>query len=249
VADKTGQVNCAPPKQAQILVLAAPPETPANRLRELPGEEQPGPGSAPGDTDQGAQTAPGAGPETPAEKSPGPSFCGHAGFQRYWRQWLGVVEAFAQGGTPQVDEESFSALRSTLLEQCWVHPRTGTEVSAEVLKHLEAIVEPWVTPRALAQMDGATLTSLWVRCRQLDREMGNRERVPLGRLLGLLALLGVVGALGWLISRVQKWPAFLKPAAHWVRATVAAQPVLYLAVTIPVVVLVVIFVLARLLRS
>ena len=48
----------------------------------------------------------------------GPPFRASAALRNGWRQWVNVVEAFVQGGKPQVNEQAYALLRATLLEHC-----------------------------------------------------------------------------------------------------------------------------------
>jgi serine/threonine protein kinase len=166
-----------------------------------------------------------------------------AALRRGWREWLGVVEAFAEGSTPQVNEAAYGHLRKTLLDHC--RAEAGNAERPPVLRRLETIVEPWLSAQNLAQTDRHTLTSLLSRCQELDEDLLGPRRPAFGPLLGLLALLGVAGVVGWIWSSAN-WTLSLKPAVAWVRTAFVASPLLFLGVTVPAVLLLAVVVLSRL---
>jgi serine/threonine protein kinase len=183
----------------------------------------------------------------PADAPPAPPFRAGEDLRRCWGQWLAVVEAFARGGQVRVSEKGYRALHGRLLEHCRAPGGGGARPA--VLECLESVVEPWLTPRTLATTDRETLASLLLQCAEMDRELCGRERRSLWPVAALAAVLAVALALGWYASRLHGWPAAVDPVTDWVCALVGARPVLFLAATVPAVLLGVLFGLSRLLRT
>jgi hypothetical protein len=188
-------------------------------------------------------------PADPApETAPAPTqpFRTNAAFRRCWQQWVGVLETFFAGGRLSVDDASYRTLRASLLEHCRA-PAAGGPRPA-VLGVVEGIVEPWLTLQALARTDRETLSSLLLRCHQLDGELTSRLG---GRawLLVPLALLAVIGGLGWCLVRWQDLPAAVKPLAGRAWMFIEANPLLFVGIALPAVVCGVVFLFSRILRA
>jgi serine/threonine-protein kinase len=168
--------------------------------------------------------------------------------RRCWRQWVGVVEALARGGRVEVSTEGYRALRGRLLEHCRP-PAADGATRPPLLERLESVVEPWLTPQALAGTDRQTLASLLRHCAELDRELCGRVRRSRWPLIGVAAALALAAAAGWYAIQQHGWPAPVEPAVDWVSDLIEARPVLFLAATAPAVLLAVLFGLSRLLRT
>jgi serine/threonine protein kinase len=184
----------------------------------------------------------------PRDGPPGPPFRPPEELRHCWRQWVAVVDAFARGGRVEVSEEGYRALRGRLLEHCR-SPAPAGGPRPPILDRLESVVEPWLTPQTLAGTDRQTLASLRRHCAELDRELGGRERRSRWPLAGVAAALILAVGAGWYASQVHGWPSAVETSVDWVTDVVEARPVLFLAATVPAVVLAVLCGLSRLLRT
>jgi hypothetical protein len=112
--------------------------------------------------------APGASP--PAARLPAEQPA--ASLRPLWRAWCAVVEGLVHGEVGAVTEKEYQALHGSLLAAL----RTGGVAEGgprpAVLEHLEALVEPWLSLRALADLDRTTLAGLGDTCRRCDAELG-----------------------------------------------------------------------------
>ncbi len=170
-----------------------------------------------------------------------------AAVRRAWQQWTEVVEAITKGqDCTRVREEAYQLLHGQLLALCGAQAKAADPARRVRFQRLEAIAEPWLTARALASADRGTLAGVLQRCRAAGDELGCSRgvRVPwMG--LTVLAVLAVVGFLGWQLYRFQHSAA---PARSWFQALkriVQADPVLWTALALPVVILLSIVVVAR----
>jgi serine/threonine protein kinase len=184
----------------------------------------------------------------PAAAAAPPPFRAGDDLRHCWRQWLGVVAAFARGGRVEVSPEAYRALRGRLLEHSRP-PAADGAARPPLLERLESVVEPWVTPQALAGTDRQTLASLLRHCAELDSDMGGRERRSRWPLAGVAAALVLAAGAGWYACQQHRWPAAVEPAIDWVSDLVQARPVLFLAATVPAVLLAILCGLSRLLRA
>jgi hypothetical protein len=216
-----------------------------------PSEAAPAPEPAPPPEGLSSTQCPAtAEPVAPAAPDPAPDpaaapFRASPEFRKGWRDWLTVVGAFAQGRRVLVNEPAYRALHGALLAHC----RAGGDARPAVLRRLEAVVEPWVTPATLANTDSPTLASLVNHCARIDRELFGRERGPLWPWLAAALLLAGGAVLSLYLSGAQGLPAPVEAGMDWARDLTETRPLLVLGVTVPAVVLTVIVALARLLRT
>jgi serine/threonine protein kinase len=169
-----------------------------------------------------------------------------AALRKCWRQWLGVVEAFVQGGHPRLDGSAYAALHAALLNYCRPDPSDPGPRPA-LLKRIEALVEPWLSLRTLAMTDRDTLLSLLARCQTIDQEIGPNRRSM--RWLGAPLLVSLVAIGLWYLECTWRLTASVKPWSEQARRVVLARPVLSLGIAGVALVLVGLAALSRLLRK
>ncbi len=153
---------------------------------------------------------------------------------------MAIVEAFARGREPPLDEQAYRRLHREVLAAC----------RSRALPRLESLVEPWLAPAAFASADRATLSSLLDCCRRVEQEVfGPSESWNLARWAALVMVGLIAGAVGlyWRGVRVGAVPA--KPSLAALGEAVATHPVLSLTVGMPLVILLSISLVSRLLRS
>ena len=175
-----------------------------------------------------------------------PPYHPSAAFCKGWRQWVSVVEVFVQGGNARINEPAYRALRSALLEHCRLPAGTARPA---ILEQVEALLEPWVTPRRFAATDRETLGGLLERCRRVSRDLGITEGVS-WKWLSVLFFLAR-GAARVLVpgERGKRAGRRGSGVGRRVRALITAYPVPSLAAAATAVILVSIFLLSRLLRK
>jgi serine/threonine protein kinase len=160
-----------------------------------------------------------------------------------WNQWLAVIEAVTEGRRPSVSEPAYRTLHGQLTAAI----RTGIDRggSKAAWQGLDNIVAPWVTLRALAATDPATLADLRRRCRALGRHLGLLGQ-PLSRLgwAAALAFFLFAACMGALLFAVLPLDLSL-PSFSAVGRFVGKNPVVML---VPALALGSIFLLPRLLR-
>ncbi len=140
---------------------------------------------------------PEGGEPTQAVRSPGPEFApgcgaepvlaievpasaeGPATLQRAWRQWTAVVELFAlRRSRRHVDWQAYHNLHRALIEACRASAAAADEGERTFYRHLEDLALPWLTPKALAQVDREILFSLLLCCRRAEQELGRGPSGP-----------------------------------------------------------------------
>jgi hypothetical protein len=136
-----------------------------------------------------------AGQDTTAEQ---------AALRRSWQRWTAIVALFAlrRPGRHRVDPREYARLHQDLLQACRGLAGTAEELGRPFYRHLESLVEPWLTPQVLAEGDREVLLDLLGRVRRAGRglEVGRRalavRRWCATGVLFLAVALGVV-ALAW----------------------------------------------------
>jgi hypothetical protein len=166
-----------------------------------------------------------------------------------WKQWVAVVEGIAQGRPPQrLSEADYRALHRGLLNAC--RTRAGGHERQAQFQRLEELVEPWITPQALAATDAQTLQSLLLRSRQFERDLGwDPGGLNLWRWVAVLAVLGVAAALGLWLSRQQSGFSSLTSVGAALWMSIKTNSILSLTIGLPVVVLASVFLFTRFLRA
>jgi hypothetical protein len=162
---------------------------------------------------------------------------------------VAVVEAFAGRGNVWVNEPAYRALHAALLERCRAPADAAGGARPAVLARLEAVVEPWLTPRSLAAADRQTLASLLDHIAELERDLGVRHGIALGRLAALLAFLAIVSLVGWYVIHMRTWTPAVEACLDWLRGQFEKRPLLCIGAAVPVLVLAALGVLARWLRA
>jgi serine/threonine protein kinase len=92
-----------------------------------------------------------------------------------WRRWLAVVQARAAGRPFGLTEAAYKDLHRSLLWALRENHAVGN-LPPDVLSRAEAAVEPWVSLRALADLDHKTVPCLAQTCLALDELIAPRPR-------------------------------------------------------------------------
>jgi hypothetical protein len=171
--------------------------------------------------------------------------------RRSWRTWMSVVELFVRGGSrSRVREQEYRRLHAELRAACRGHAERTSGPVREFFRRLEAIVEPWVTPQALASTDRETLDALLTKCRRADELLGGAGwAATVFRAAAVLALVAGAGVLGWAFINPPGWAGPLRSFLRAAWASAERNPVLWSAVALPAVVLVIVWLFARALRA
>jgi hypothetical protein len=109
-----------------------------------------------------------------------------AALKTHWCRWVKIVELFARrrANRGRVDPQEYVRLHKELIANCraLAESAKANEVKAAVFRHVEELVEPWLTPSVLERADREILIHLLVRCRQVERQLGlgSRARMVLG---------------------------------------------------------------------
>jgi serine/threonine protein kinase len=174
-----------------------------------------------------------------------------ATLQKCWRQWLDIVEAFAQGDeTPLGGDRAYRDLHTGLLDLSRTQATAMGGNQQESLRQLTALVEPWVNLQALAAADRETLISLIVRCHVVERKLFGRRRDWSAWLWAAVLLMGFLTAVGgWFASRVGGDDLLPRMSITSLRHTIETHPVVAVIVVLPFVILLSITALVRLLRT
>jgi hypothetical protein len=99
--------------------------------------------------------------------------------QRAWRQWTAIVELFAlRRSRRHVDWQAYHDLHQALIEACRTRAAAADEAGRTFYRHLEDLALPWLTPKALAQVDQEILFSLLLCCRRAEQELGRQQPEP-----------------------------------------------------------------------
>ncbi|MFO0841670.1 MAG: hypothetical protein U0797_04610 [Gemmataceae bacterium] len=133
---------------------------------------------------------------------------------RCWQHWTAVVELFARRrpARHRVDPEEYGRLYQDLLEACRDMAARGER--RPLCEKLEALVQPWLTPKALGQADAELLQDLLRRCRQAEEELLGGTRPP-GREWVAVTLCVFAGAALVIWAPVWYWPSLLGQARGW----------------------------------
>lgn len=122
----------------------------------------------------GAITEDGAAPVPPLERSG--STTEPSTLQRCWHQWTSIVELFAlRRSRRHVDWQAYNTMHKELIEACRARAAVVDETKRAYYRHLEDLVLPWLTPKALAQADREILFSLLLCCRQEEQEIRRQQ--------------------------------------------------------------------------
>ncbi len=172
-------------------------------------------------------------------------------FRQYWQQWTAVVETLMAVGYAQVGEAKYRLGHGQLLETARFLADTTSGPRKKLFQRLVTLVEPWVTPQALAGIDRETLSRLQQRCQEFDRALGlGKEKGRFRPWLVAWVVSFVAAVVGFfLLAPRLRFPtnwAFSLPAL-W--NFLSANPLLLVILLVPVVVLGATFVLARSSRS
>jgi len=145
-------------------------------------------------------------------------------FAARWRRWSEIVRWFALQHKRRYNvlPEEYHALQGELLEYARHHAATADPAGFQLLRAVEEMVAPWVSPEAFARADREVLLQLLSRCEEVQRlvegrgaRRSNRRRAIV--MLGAAAILiGVVLVMG----SQDLWPA-AAGLARWPQRFVA----------------------------
>jgi hypothetical protein len=144
---------------------------------------------------------------------------GRAALRAGWRQWTAIVEAFARRrpARRRVSPQAYARLHQGLLAACRSLAETATEADKSYYQGLESLAGPWLTAEVLARTDRQLLGDLWLRCRQVQRELGGGPGFPaVWRWAVSVLLLGALAAavpfaqlMGWVrlptLGQIRDW--------------------------------------------
>lgn len=163
-------------------------------------------------------------------------------FCETWLVWTDVLTGLLRGEPHGVSEASYRLVHARLLETCRARSATAPEPLRSLLQQLECVAAPWLSVETLAMTDRDTLISLERRCRELSQQLGLRRSSRRSWLwiAGILFLVAVGVLCGMLTSRT----TFLRMRGELERL-VTSNPLLFLALIAPIVVLGVIYLFSR----
>jgi hypothetical protein len=124
--------------------------------------------------------------------------------RRKWQQWVDVVELFARRARrrSRVNPETYSMLHRDLVQTCRAFAsKTGTR-QQEFFCSLQEMVQPWLTPRILAQTEQTMLADLLDSSLRAEWQLTGRKRRPWLRrwMLRGIVLGSVAGGILWVAS-------------------------------------------------
>jgi serine/threonine protein kinase len=127
----------------------------------------------------GSEFTPQGCPDPPQPLEGSAPAAGPASLQRTWSQWTAIVELFAlRRSRRHVDWQAYHDLHQKLINACRTRALAAGESERAFYRHLEDLVLPWLTPKALAQVDRDILFSLLLCCRRAEQELGREELEP-----------------------------------------------------------------------
>jgi serine/threonine protein kinase len=152
---------------------------------------------------------PGCGPE-PDGPIEGPGQAAEpATLVKSWRQWTAIVELFAlRRSRRHVDWQAYQNLHQGLIEACRARAAAAGEVEQAFYRHLEDLALPWLTPKALAQVDREILFSLLLCCRRAEQELGIQLPAPVNRSSAYITMVRATAVflaltiVAWLVSLI-----------------------------------------------
>ena len=91
-----------------------------------------------------------------------------------WQRWTEFVAGIAgdKKRRVRIDPTEYEALHRALLAACQAMITRAQADAHTWLRHLQQVVEPWMTASSLEQIDNELLQDILVRCRAVDREIG-----------------------------------------------------------------------------
>jgi hypothetical protein len=167
-----------------------------------------------------------------------------------WREWTGVVEHSVAGRHARFNELGYRDLYHRLSVACESHRLGASEAAQTLFRKMAEVLKPWLTLQSLTSTDRETLASLCRRCKQIDGELGLVKKTSWPWAVAMIVLVAS-GGLGWLLIQDSSRFRFLDipTFASWWSFLEKKDPVVCLAVLLPLVVGVSLFLLKRLLRS
>ena len=120
-----------------------------------------------------------------------------------WRRWVKIVELFARERPfrRRVDPRAYGVLHKELISSCRSLAASSNEVDAAIYRFMEDIIQPWLSPVALARADREILLDLLDCCEQVERALIGRSRsLPLPLVLLLASFVSCFVFL-WMLDR------------------------------------------------
>jgi serine/threonine protein kinase len=167
-----------------------------------------------------------------------------------WREWTEVVEQSMASRHSGFNELGYGDLYRRLMVACEAHTLGANQAERTLFRRMAEVLKPWLTLQSLASTDRETLASLCRRCKQIDGELGLVKKNWWPWTVALIVLVAS-GGLGWLLIQDSSRSRFLDipTFASWWSFLEKKDPVVCLAVLLPLVVGVSLFLLKRFLRS
>jgi serine/threonine-protein kinase len=166
--------------------------------------------------------------QPPREAPTAKPFRASAALRQSWGQWFSVIQALAAGEQVRVNEPMFRALRDALLQHCHAGEDGDGPGRPAVLVRLEGLVEPWLKPQTLAQMDRESLRSLAQRCYELDEELRGPVRGGLAKILLAVVAIAVVGVVAWILQQQPASATVVRRLSDMLSSSFAARPLWFL---------------------
>lgn len=100
-----------------------------------------------------------------------------AALQRLWYRWTTIVGLFARQrrGRRRLDALEYAQLYAELLVACHRHGEDGGPEQRQRCERLRELVLPWMSLRTLATAEREILEDLWLRCLEVEREIGGHR--------------------------------------------------------------------------
>jgi hypothetical protein len=150
-------------------------------------------------------------------------------FAARWRRWTEIVRCFAlqKKRRYNVLPEEYHKLHGELLEYARRHAATADAAGLELLRAVEEMVAPWVSPEALSRADREILLQLLGRCEEVKelleggrgrRSTRRRAMVALGAAVVLFGLVLMMGSQDFwpAAAGVLRWPQrFVADVRDW----------------------------------
>jgi hypothetical protein len=108
-----------------------------------------------------------------------------------------------------------------LLEECEALAAVAALPNRDLYEQIESLVSPWITLESLRQADSDIINDLLLRCRQIDRRLGGRQRFAVGTcamVVFALVMAGTVLVGLWMTDRLRS------PLLSWIEVRFSVVP-------------------------
>jgi serine/threonine protein kinase len=169
-----------------------------------------------------------------------------ASLKRSWQEWFSVIDFLAGGGDHRrIATGGYRALHTNLLAFCRAGVESGEEARRGFYARMESLVEPWLTPEALAQSDSGTLQHLLQTCRGIERELCGPPQGVWKVGLALLICLVLAVITGWHLSQLDSSSGSIRSGISSLWDLVRSSPFLSLVLFLPFALLLPVYLLTR----